>query len=73
VESRNNLPTEQIIPEPSDLVIGRYVRALWPKLMKTLTTPEAVEVFVAELRRLAENSMADEESSSPVHHVDDSM
>jgi hypothetical protein len=61
-----NLPTGQIIPEPSDLVIGRYVRALWPKLMKTLTTPEAVEMFVAELRRLAENSMADKESNSPV-------
>jgi hypothetical protein len=38
--------------QASNLVIQRYVRALWLKLMKALTTPEAMEIFVAELRRL---------------------
>jgi hypothetical protein len=52
---QENCTTEQI-PEPREVTIHRYFRALWPKLSQTLTTPDAVEMFIAELRYKAEQS-----------------
>jgi hypothetical protein len=52
--------------ESSEVVIRRYVHALWPRLSRVLTTPEALDVFVAELRRTADKSFANKRSvSSP--------
>jgi hypothetical protein len=51
--------TGEHISEPTEVVVNRYVRALWPKLSKVLTSPEAVRVFVAELNRMAERWFAD--------------
>jgi hypothetical protein len=53
----SNCPVEHI-EEPIEAVVIRYFHALWPKLSKVLTTHEAVEVFVAELRYKAETSFA---------------
>jgi hypothetical protein len=59
--------TSEHIPEPAEVVVQRYVRALWPKLKKVLTCREAVQVFVAELNRMAEKSFADSPSSGSSH------
>jgi hypothetical protein len=50
------------IPEPTEVVVLRYVRAMWPRLSRVLTTPESVQVFIAELHRMAEKSFADRRS-----------
>jgi hypothetical protein len=50
---------DEQIPEPTDVVVRRYVHALWPRLSKVLTTRDSVQVFVAELNRMAEKSFAD--------------
>jgi hypothetical protein len=54
---QKNCAIEQI-QEPIDVVVRRYVRALWPRLSKILTTRESVQVFIAELDRTAEKSFA---------------
>jgi hypothetical protein len=42
--------------EPTEVVVRRYVRALWPRLSRVLTTSEAVHIFIVELHRTAERS-----------------
>jgi hypothetical protein len=61
-----NCATEQLA-EPTDVIIRRYVAGWWPKLRKVLTTPEAVDIFIAALQAAAENSFgaAASESFSP--------
>jgi hypothetical protein len=51
---------DEQISEPTEVAVRRYVRALWPRLTKVLTTSEAVEVFIVELRFTAEKSFAGE-------------
>jgi hypothetical protein len=66
----NNCASEQI-QEPIEVVVHRYVRALWPKLSKILTSPESVQVFIAELNRTAEKSFAGKRPvSSPAKNSD---
>jgi hypothetical protein len=55
--------TEQVL-EPTEAMIHRYVRALWPRLSKVLTTRESVQIFTAELHRMAEQSFAGNRSLS---------
>jgi hypothetical protein len=54
------------------VVVRRYVRALWPRLCKVLTSREAVHVFIVELHHTAERSFADNRllDSSPVKSPD---
>jgi hypothetical protein len=54
---QGNCTTEQIT-EPAEVVARRYLRGLWPKLSRVLTTPEAVEVFVVELWNRAQAAFA---------------
>jgi hypothetical protein len=54
---------EQILEPDQD--IRRCVNRSWPKLSKLLINREAVEVFVTELRRVAEKSFAKRSVSSP--------
>lgn len=58
-----NCPSEQI-QEPTDVIIRRYVAGWWPKLRKVLTTPEAVDIFIAALRDAAEKSFDIQEGAS---------
>jgi hypothetical protein len=44
--------------ESIEAVVQRRVKALWPKLSQALRTPESVELFIVELRRTAERSLA---------------
>jgi hypothetical protein len=67
VANGTNCANDQI-PEPTEMVVRRYVHALWPRLSRVLTTREAVHVFLTELNRMAEKSFeADSRSlgSSP--------
>ena len=48
--------TSEQTPEPTDVVVRRYVHALWPRLSRVLTSSEAVHVFIVELHRTAERS-----------------
>jgi hypothetical protein len=57
VRERGNCTTEQIT-EPAEVVARRYLQGLWPKLSRVLTTPDAVEVFVAELWNRAQAAFA---------------
>lgn len=41
--------TEQIC-EPTEATVRRYFHGLWPRLSRVLTSPEAVEIFIADLR-----------------------
>jgi hypothetical protein len=50
--------TFEQIEEPTEVVVRRYVRALWPRLCRVLTSSEAVHVFIVELHRTAERSFA---------------
>jgi len=50
---------DEQIPEPTEVLIRRRVRALWPRLSKVLTTRDSVQVFVAELNLMAEKSFGD--------------
>jgi hypothetical protein len=47
-----NCTTEKI-SEPDEVVVRRYCRGLWPKLSKLLTNTDKMEIFVAELRLIA--------------------
>ena len=49
----DNCLSEQIT-EPTEVVVHRYLHAIWPKLSRVLRSPEAVEMFVRELRHKAE-------------------
>ena len=51
-----NCATEQI-SEPIEVMVRRYLQGLWPRLSRVLTTREAVELFIAELRHTAEKSL----------------
>ena len=44
------------ITEPSEVIVHKYLHALWPKLSRVLTTQESVEMFVDELRSRAKKS-----------------
>jgi pyruvate/2-oxoglutarate dehydrogenase complex dihydrolipoamide acyltransferase (E2) component len=51
--------------EPTDIVVRRCLNGLWPKLSRVLTTAEHLEMFVAELTKMAKKSFgADDEASS---------
>jgi hypothetical protein len=56
VPDGENCATEQI-PEPTEVSVRRYLQGLWPRLSRVLTTREAVELFIAELRHTAEKSL----------------
>jgi hypothetical protein len=59
-----NCATEQI-NEPTEIVVGRYLNALWPKLSRVLTTRKSVEIFVMELKKKADKRFgADEQAAS---------
>jgi hypothetical protein len=59
------------IKEPTEVVVRRYVHALWPRLSKVLATRDSVQVFIAELNRMAERSFADNSTvSSPAKSSD---
>jgi hypothetical protein len=60
----NNCTIEQI-PDPTEVVVNRYVYALWPRLSRVLTTREAVQVFTVALHRIAERSF-DAKAAAPV-------
>jgi hypothetical protein len=64
--AQDNCSIEQI-QETTEVVVHRYVRALWPRLSKVLTTGDSVRIFIAELNRMAEKSFADDRllGSSP--------
>jgi hypothetical protein len=68
---QKNCAIEQI-QEPIDVVVRRYVHALWPRLSKILTTRESVQLFIVELDRTAEKSFAQDASlgSSPTKTSD---
>jgi len=68
---QKNCANEQI-PEATEVVVHRYVRALWPKLSRVLKTRESVQVFTAELLRISERSFAQDASlgSSPTKSSD---
>jgi hypothetical protein len=48
--------TSEQTPEPTDVIVRRYFRALWPRLSRILTTRESIEMFVVELRQTADKS-----------------
>jgi hypothetical protein len=50
-----NCTTEQT-QEPTEVVVGRLLNALWPKLSRVLTTHEAIEMFISELMQRADKS-----------------
>jgi len=65
--------TIEQIQEPTEVVVHRYVHALWPRLSKILATRESVDVFIAELLRISERSFAGSsslDSSSPINTSD---
>jgi hypothetical protein len=59
--------TTEHINEPTEVAVGRYLRGLWPRLRRVLTTRESVDLFIAILRETAEKSFAanGESSESP--------
>ena len=71
MSDQKNCANEQI-PEATEVVVHRYVRALWPKLSRVLKTRESVQVFTAELLRISERSFAQDASlgSSPTKSSD---
>jgi hypothetical protein len=58
ISADDNCTSDQI-PETNEMVVQRYVRALWPKLSRILKTRESVRLFTAELLRISEKSFAD--------------
>jgi len=54
---RNNCLSEHIT-EPVEATVRRYLLGLWPRLSRVLTTPEGIEIFIIELRQIAEKSFA---------------
>jgi len=64
----SNCTTEQI-QASDEAAVRRYFHALWPKLSKVLTTSEAVELFIAELRARAEKAFGPERDAVPVTNV----
>jgi hypothetical protein len=63
ISAESNSCAGEQIPEPAEVVVRRYVRALWPKLSRILTTPESIQMFITELRCTAEKSFADKSLS----------
>ncbi len=57
-----NCTTEQTTA-PNEAKIHRYFYGLWPKLQKVLSTREAVETFVTELRGAAEKCVDAQEGA----------
>jgi hypothetical protein len=54
------------IEEPNEVVVRRYVHALWPKLSRVLRSHDSIEAFIVELRRMAGKSFgADVEVPNP--------
>jgi hypothetical protein len=56
-EEAGNCPTGASKPEAAEVVVGRYLNGLWPKLSRVLTTREHVEMFIAALRQTADKSL----------------
>jgi hypothetical protein len=56
-EGAGNCPFGASKPEAAEVVVGRYLNGLWPKLSRVLTTREHVEVFIAALRQTADKSL----------------
>ena len=50
-----NCANEQI-PEPTEVYRPSVRYALWPRLSRILTTRESVEMFIGELRHIADKS-----------------
>jgi hypothetical protein len=57
--------TGEHIPEPVEITIRRYIKGLWPRLSRVLTTRDSIEMFIAILRQTADKSFGvDQESRS---------
>jgi hypothetical protein len=61
---RDSCASEQIL-ETNEVVVQRYVRAIWPKLSRVLTTRASVQLFTVELLRVSERSFADHSLLDP--------
>jgi hypothetical protein len=59
-----NRTTEQI-SEPTEVTVRRYLQGLWPRLSRILTTREAVELFIEELKHVSDKSFGAHQGTPP--------
>lgn len=57
-----NCAAEQI-PESTEVIVHKYLHALWPRMSRVLTNPESIELFIDELRSRAGKSCAEDAQS----------
>jgi hypothetical protein len=61
---RENRTTGQI-SEPTEVTVRRYLQGLWPRLSRILTTREAVELFIEELKHVSDKSFSAHQGTPP--------